>query len=582
LRRNQLWENKMVRLKINGESVEVAEGTTILQASAQIHCKIPTLCYREGLSVYGGCRICVVEVKGRKDLPIACGTEVEEGMEVWTHSSIVREARKNIFQLLLANHPFDSSQNCLTCARNPTCELRKLAEEIGVEELKYEAVPRDQTPDLSSGSLEMNPARCISCGRCVRTCRELQHGGILTMSARGPATKVTTFLNKGLGHVDCVNCGQCLLACPTGAIQEVFAINQVLTELADPKKHVVVQTAPAVRVAIGEEFGCEPGVNLEKKMVTALKRLGFDGVFDTNFTADLTVVEESAEFLERLEHGGPLPQITSCCPGWVKFAEHHLADRLEHLSTCKSPQQMFGSLAKSYYAQRIGVPPERIVSVAVMPCTAKKFERCRDEMSQGGTCDVDYVLTTRELARMMIWNALDLPHLPDGDYDAPFGISTGAAAIFGASGGVMEAALRTAHEILTGRELETLELTPVRGLEGIKEATLEIEGRRIRVAVASGLENAWKLLQHLGDYDFIEVMACPGGCIGGGGQPLASGREVLSRRLSGLYKTDQKRCYRQSHKNPAILQLYKDFLQRPLSEVSHKYLHTRYSPRKLG
>lgn len=569
----------MVNLKINGQKVTVVEGTTIIEAAASINCKIPALCYKSGLSVYGGCRLCIVEVKGWPRYAISCATPVEEGMEVTTDTPELRKVRKNIFQLILASYPFDRQLSCLTSGCIRERELQELAKELGVNKLKYKPVPKEHDIDNSSSSLVFDPARCIGCGRCVRVCRELQHGGILTMTGRGPATKVATFMKKGLGNVNCANCGQCLLVCPTGAIHEVFNINQVLAAIADPSKRVVVQTAPAVRVALGDEFGMEPGTNVEKKMVTALRRLGFDQVFDTAFTADLTIMEESAEFIKRFTSGEKLPLITSCCPGWVKFAEHNHPDLLENLSTCKSPQQMFGALTKSFFAKKIGRKPEDIVSVSIMPCTAKKFERGRQEMTEEGVYDVDFSLTTRELARMIMWQGLDLKNMKDGKYDAPFGITTGAGVIFGASGGVMEAALRTAYEKITGQELESLDFSEIRGLKGIKSAEIEISGQTVRVAVANGLANAWELLQKAHEYHFIEIMACPGGCIGGGGQPISNDPQLLEKRKNGLYTADQKRKIRKSHENPAVIKLYKEFLGKPLSKTAHKYLHTHYQKR---
>ena len=566
----------MIRLQINGQPIEVEEGTTILLAAKKLHYKIPTLCYKEGLSIFGGCRLCIVEVKGRANLPIACAEEVQEGMEVFTHSDLVLETRRNIFQLLIANHPFDCELNCLTCLKSSSCELRTLAEEIGVRGLKYEATHKPWTVDNSSQSVVIETSKCISCGRCVRTCNEIQHGGILTMSERGVATKVDTFMGKGLGNVDCTNCGQCILACPTGAIHEVYHVNQVIQAINNPDTHVVIQTAPAVRVAIGEEFGAPLGMNLEKKIVTALRKMGADKVFDTNFTADLTIIEEGTEFIHRINNHGILPIITSCSPGWIKFAEHNYPELLPNISTCKSPQQMFGTLAKTYYAEKENISPEKIVSVSIMPCTAKKYELARDELKD----DVDYVLTTRELAKLIRAYGLDFMKLPDGEYDQPFGVSTGAAAIFGVSGGVMEAALRTGYELISGKELKEIEFDDIRGLKGIKEAVVDIDGEEIRVAVANGLENAVQLLKHKDDYHFIEIMTCPGGCIGGGGQPISDVENILELRMAGIYATDQNRKIRKSHKNPAIIKLYEEFLGEPNGEKAHQLLHTHYTMRQ--
>lgn len=566
----------MVNCVINGKHMEVKEGTTILEAAKKAGYKIPTLCYRENLSMYGGCRLCIVEIKGRKNLPISCATDCEEGMEIFTHSDIVKKVRKDIFQLIIANHPFDCRLNCLTCIKNKSCELRTLAEEIGIKELKYDFIDKEWERDTTSLSIEVENTKCVACGRCVRTCREIQHVGVLTMAGRGPATRVTTFMGKGLGNVECTNCGQCIIACPTGAIHEVLHINRVIEALNDKTKHVVVQTAPAVRVTIGEEFGMAPGINVEKKLVSALKKIGFDKVFDTNFTADLTIVEEAAEFIERFTKGGKLPMITSCSPGWIKFAENNMPEILENISTCKSPQQMFGALSKSIYAEKAGIEPKSIVSVSVMPCTAKKYEMAREEMIYDGVHDVDCVLTTREIATLIKEYGIDLKNVEDSEYDAPFGISTGAAAIFGVSGGVMEAALRTAYELITGKELENLEFHDVRGLKGIKESEVEINGKVIYISVANGLENAYKLLQNKDKYHFIEIMTCPGGCIGGGGQPLSCDRDILEKRMKGIYAIDERKEIRKSHKNPLIIKLYEEYLEKPLSDRAHKLLHTNF------
>ena len=569
----------MITLKINGQTTKVAEGTSILDAATSVNCKIPALCFHRGLKAYGGCRLCIVEIKGRSGFPISCGTPVENNMEVLTHTPKLREIRKNIFEMILTNHPFNCKLNCLTCARHRKCELQQLAEEIGISDLRYHFFPKEQVLDDSSDSIQHDTARCITCGRCVRVCKEIQHAGVLTMSGRGPATKVTTLMEKGLGNVDCVGCGQCLLTCPTGAIQEVFNINQVLAAIADPEKHVVVQTAPAVRFAIGEEFGVESGENLEMQLVTALRQIGFDRIFDTAFTADLTIMEEGSEFIKRLNEGGKLPLITSCSPGWIKFAEHNFHNLLDNLSTCKSPQQMFGALIKTYYAKKKNIDPKNIVSVSIMPCTAKKLECKRPEMTRNGVYDVDHVLTTRELALMIKWNGMNLPKLKKGKYDAPFGITTGAGVLFGATGGVMEAALRTAYELITGEELANIDFTAVRGLNGIKKAEIDIKGTIVKVAVANGLENAWQLLQHAEDYHFIEIMTCPGGCIGGGGQPIYTDPKTLEKRRCGIYTDDKNMKLRKSHENPSVQELYKDFLGAPLSELSHKLLHTHYKAR---
>ena len=563
----------MIALKINGKSVKVAEDTSIFEAAESIGCKIPALCYHRGLSVYGGCRLCIVEIKGRAGFPISCATPVEQGMEVLTHTPEICEIRKNIFDLIIAYYPFECQLKCDSCASNKICELRQLAEEMDINELKFSPIARQGKMDDSSLAVKFDSSRCINCGRCVRVCREVQHVGILTPSRRGPATQVSTFMDKGMGNVDCTGCGQCLLVCPVGAIQENFEINQVWAAIADPKKHVVVQVAPSVRFTIGEEFGAKAGVNLEKQMVTALRKLKFDQVFDTVFTADLTIMEEAAEFIKRFTEGAKLPLITSCCPGWIRFAEDHLPELKDNLSTCKSPQQMFGALLKSYYAEKKVLDPKDIVSVSVMPCTAKKTECMRPEMIENGIYDVDYVLTTRELASMIQSRGMHLPDLPEDKYDAPFGITTGAGVLFGVSGGVMEAALRTAYELITKEELPKIEFDDVRGLKGIKSAEIDIKGTKIKIAVANGLENSWQLLKHVDDYHFIEIMACTGGCIGGGGQPISRDPDVLQKRKNGLYKDDKNMKLRKSHKNPAIQQLYKEFLGHPLSEKSHHYLH---------
>ena len=566
---------QLINLKINGEEISVKEGTTVLEAAKKLHYKIPTLCFQEDLSIYGSCRLCSVQIIGQPTLSIACGTEVSEGMEVITNSERVMNTRKSIFELLIANHQFDCELNCLTCSKAFSCELKKVAEAIGVESLRYKFIDKPFATDDTSKGVFREESKCIACGRCVRVCNEVQSVSVLTMANRGPQTKVSTFYDRGLGNVDCTQCGQCIKSCPTGAIHEVYHLNQVIHELRDPKKHVVVQIAPAVRVTIGELFGEKPGINFEGQLVTALKKIGFNKVFDTNFTADLTIMEEGSELIERLRTGKNLPLITSCSPGWINYAELKQHNILENISTCKSPQQMFGALSKTYYADQEKLKKETIVSVSVMPCTAKKFEAVRSEMKD----DVDFVLTTRELAKLIKSYSIDFVNLEKTQFDAPFGISTGAAAIFGSSGGVMEAALRTAYELITGEVLESIDFKMVRGLTGTKEATIKILDQEINIAIVSGLENAKQLLKNKDNYHFIEVMACPGGCLNGGGQPLHTDSKVLMQRMEGIYNIDKSRNIRQSHKNPAIQKIYAEFLGSPLSDKSHHLLHTTYRQR---
>ena len=482
-------------------------------------------------------------------------------------------------ELIIASHGISCNLNCLTCSKSASCEIKVIAEEIGIMEVRVPPISSRVPEDRSSYSIVREPQKCIVCDRCVRKCAEVQSVNILTIANRGPDTYVTTFLDKGMGNVDCVNCGQCVIECPTGALHEVYQTDQVWNVISDNSKYVIVQTAPAVRVAIAEEFGAEPGRIVTKQLVAGLRLLGFDKVFDTNFAADLTIMEEASEFLERFKNGGKLPLFTSCSPGWIKFIEHNYPEFLDNLSTCKSPQQMFGAIAKTYYADKIGIPREDMIVVSIMPCTAKKYERVRPEMKG----DVDYVLTTRELAKMFKLAGIDLLNLPSEEYDEPLGITTGAAAIFGATGGVMEAALRTAYEVITGKNLERLDFESVRGIEGIKEAVIEIDGLKLNVAVVNGLGNARKMLDMIKngekDYHFIEFMACPGGCIGGGGQPIPTTKEILSKRMKAIYEIDKSFEIRKSHENPAIQALYKEFLGEPLSEKSHELLHTTYIAR---
>jgi NADP-reducing hydrogenase subunit HndD len=570
-------EELMVTLSIDGQAVTVPDDYTVLEAAEAAGIHIPRLCYLKGVSQTGSCRVCVVEIGGR--LQAACVFPVSEGMEVRTNTPMVRESRRTTVELLLSNHPHD----CLTCLRNQNCELQKLAQDLNIRQISYEGERSHFPIDSSSPSILRDPNKCILCRRCISVCSEIQGVDILAARERGFDTVVSPAWQEALASTACTNCGQCVLVCPVGALVEQDDTEEVWAALADPNTHVVVQTAPAVRVALGEEFGMEPGTIVTGKMITALRRLGFDAVFDTDFSADLTIIEEANELLQRLGEGGKLPMITSCSPGWIKFIEHQFPDLLSHLSTCKSPQQMFGAVAKTYYPEKAGLDPAKIFTVSVMPCTAKKFEAQRPEMRSSGYQDVDIVLTVRELARMIKEAGIDFANLPDGEYDAPMGISTGAGVIFGATGGVMEAALRTAYEVVTGETLAKLDFTEVRGLEGIKESSVDLNGTILKVAVAHGLGNARKLMELMkrgqADYHFIEIMACPGGCIGGGGQPIPTNTEIREKRIAAIYAADRDMPLRKSHENPAIKVLYEEFLGEPLGEMSHKLLHTSYTPR---
>ena len=574
----------MINLHIDNISVEVEQGTTLLEAARQVNIHIPTLCYEEDLSIFGGCRLCVVEVDKGDLLQPACATEAKEGMEVKTHSPRVREVRQTLFELIIASHDITCELNCLTCPRKTSCELREVAEDINVSRMRLEPIYREQETDLSSYAVVREPHKCITCDRCIRKCEEVQGIGIFANSGRGPETTVTTFQEKGLGNVECTNCGQCIISCPTGALHEVYHIDRVLEALYDESKHVIVQTAPAVRVAIAEPFGSEPGTIATGQLVSALRRLGFDGVFDTNFTADLTIMEEGTELVNRIESGSNLPQLTSCSPGWIKFIEHFYPEYLDNLSTAKSPQQMFGALAKSYYAEKVGINIEDLVVVSIMPCTAKKFEAKRPEMDG----DVDYVLTTREAATMIKSAGIDVTELSEEKHDRLMGVSSGAGDIFGSSGGVMEAALRSAYYLITGEELEELDIESVRGLQGLKKAEVPInEDLTIKVGVAHGLGNARKMMELIKsgeEFHFVEFMACPGGCIGGGGQPISpelTQKETLNRRMKGIYDIDSNKKIRRSHENPMIKNLYDEYLDRPGSHKAHKLLHTGYTSRDI-
>lgn len=573
----QKGAKEMVTLTIDGQKVTVPANSTVLEAAEAAGIHIPTLCYLKDVSQTGSCRVCVVEIGGR--LQASCVFPVSEGMEVKTNTPLVRESRRTTVELMLSNHP----QDCLTCLRNQNCELQKLSHELNIREVRFEGARSSFPLDTSSPAIARDPNKCILCRRCISVCSEIQGVNILAARERGFETVVSPAWQEQLANTACTNCGQCVLVCPVGALVEKDDTEKVWKALADPDTHVVVQTAPAVRVTLGEEFGLEPGTIVTGKMVTALRRLGFDAVFDTDFTADLTIIEEANELLQRLENGGKLPMITSCSPGWIKFIEHQFPAYLDHLSTCKSPQQMFGALAKTYYPEKAGLDPGKIVTVSIMPCTAKKFEAERPEMQSSGYQDVDIVLTVREFARMIKEAGIDFINLADGEYDAPMGISTGAGVIFGATGGVMEAALRTAYEVVTEESLDKLDFTEVRGLEGIKEASVNLNGTVLKVAVAHGLGNARKLMELIqqgkAEYHFIEIMACPGGCIGGGGQPIPTNTDIRRQRMAGIYAADKDMPLRKSHENPAIKVLYDEFLREPLGEKSHELLHTHYVPR---
>lgn len=569
-----------VNLTINGQSISAEAGSTILDAARQAGIYIPTLCYHSDLMPDGNCRVCSVEVKGQRTLCAACCFPVSEGLEVQTHTPKVRAARRMIVELMLANHP----QECLTCSKNQKCELQKLAKELGIQDVRFKGERKLHPMDETSCSVLRDPEKCILCGRCVRTCEDIQSVAALHAAGRGWDTVVASGVGGDLADAVCVNCGQCINRCPTGALKGVDPAAKIWEAIYDPTKHVIVQTAPAVRATIGEEFGLEPGTRTTGKMVTALRMLGFDKVFDTDFTADLTIMEEGSELIERVTKGGVLPQLTSCSPGWIKFIEYYYPELLPHVSSCKSPQQMFGALAKTFYAQKAGIDPKDIVSVSIMPCVAKKYECDRPEMYSSGYKDVDYVLTTREAAGMMKEAGIDLPNLEDSEYDDPFGITTGAAAIFGNTGGVMEAALRTAYELITGQTLENVEINAVRGMEGVREATIQVGDLPVKAAVAHGLANAREVLEGIKsgrfkDYAFIEIMCCPGGCIGGGGQPQPTSEEIRAKRIAGIYEEDAAMKIRKSHESPAIKAIYEEFLGKPLSHKSHELLHTTYTPR---
>ncbi len=590
----------MINLTINDQKVAVPAGTTVLEAAKSLKINIPTLCNHPDLCVAGNCRVCVVEQKGARTLVASCATPVFEGMEINTNTLKVRNARRHIVELLLSEHRSD----CTKCYKNTKCELQALANEFAFGDNIFLDLVEDHsyTIDRSSPSFVKDDSKCIRCQRCVRTCSELQYISAIAVANKGAHQKISSFHDRPMSHVICTNCGQCVARCPTGALTEKTYIDQVWDAIYDPDKYVIVQTAPAVRVALGEDLGYDPGERVTGKMVNALRQIGFDSVLDTDFSADLTIMEEGTELLTRLKKALvdkdasiKFPMFTSCSPGWIKFIEHKYPEFLPNLSTCKSPQQMFGALAKTFYAEKKKIDPAKVVSVSIMPCTAKKYEADRPEMRASGYKDIDFVLTTRELAVMIKQAGLDFRNLESAGYDNIMGDSTGAGVIFGATGGVMEAALRTAYEIVTGREVpfNNLNITPVRGLEGVKEATVKIEGctddwkflegAELKVAIAHGLANANKIMAEVREgkspYHFIEIMACPGGCIGGGGQPIPTSEEIRQNRINAIYSEDENMVLRKSHDNPDVIALYKEFLGKPNSHKAHELLHTHYVER---
>lgn len=577
---------KMVTLTIDNKKVTVPEGTTVLEAARQMGIDIPSLCYLKGINEVGACRVCVVEIEGSKSLQASCVYPVYEGLVVRTNTEKVLKARRTAVQLLLSEHP----QDCLTCYRNMNCELQALAHRLNILDVPYRGERREYKNDETSVALTREPSKCIRCRRCVAVCSVIQHVFVYSPVHRGFESIISPAFELGLDNVACITCGQCANVCPTAAIHERDSTQEVFRELNNPDKYVVVQVAPSVRVTLGEEFGFPVGTVVTGKLVNALRMLGFDKVFDTDFTADLTIIEEGHEFLQKLKAGGPFPHLTSCSPGWIKYCEHFYPEMLDKVSTVKSPHSMFGALTKTYHAKSTGKDPANTIVVSVMPCTAKKYELNRPEMNDSGYTDVDYVITTRELARMIRMAGIDFVNLANEEFDTPMGIASGAGLIFGATGGVLEAALRTIYEIETGQELPLPQYEQsIRGMDGLKEAYVDLPEGRIRVAIAHGTGNAKKILDKIKEgelYHFVEIMGCPGGCVGGGGQPILSYRrgwegsmDYRMDRADSLYTAEKELPYRKSHENPEVKKLYDEFLEHPLSEKAHKLLHTSYTPR---